>query len=218
MTTKNVETSQYFHVGMALFMTVIVFLGFWPSYFGPILFGQGFEGHWIIHIHATIFLGWMVVLITQTSLVARNKTPTHMKVGRYGFALGILVLLMGLTITFRSYQQMVSEGTATPFTFLWAPLVDMIEFSTLLVIGFTYRSRPEIHKRMMLFATVAILHAATGVRMDYLLGAWTTEIMFAILVALIYGHDLYTKGRVHRASLIGTLIVLPDITIPYLIG
>lgn len=71
---------------------------------------------------------------------------------------------------------------------------------------------------MMFFATVALLHAATGARMDYLLGAWTTEIMFTLLVGPTYAYDLYTERHVHPATLIGTVVVLPDVAFYYLIG
>ena len=54
---------RLFFVGMALFMTTVVFLGFWPTYFGPLLVGAGFDGHWILHVHAFIYMGWMAVLL-----------------------------------------------------------------------------------------------------------------------------------------------------------
>lgn len=40
---KSWSLSKLFYIGMALLMTVVVFLGFWPSYFGLLLLGQGFE-------------------------------------------------------------------------------------------------------------------------------------------------------------------------------
>lgn len=219
--TKETAVSRHFFVGMALFMMTVVLAGFWPTYFGPILFGEGFEGHWILHVHAAIFMAWMAALLVQTVLVARNQTSMHMRVGRYGFVLGVLVLLMGVFLTLRVFQRGVAEGRWTwveaPVAF-WPPLVDMIEFSILLAAGFAYRSRPKVHKRMMFFATVALLHAATGVRMDYLFGTWTTEIMFTLLVGPVYAYDLYTERRVHPATLIGTVIVLPDVAFWYLIG
>lgn len=206
---------------MTLFMIGVVFAGFWPSYVGPMLFGEGFEGHWIVHVHAAIFMGWMLALLVQTTLVAQSQTRAHVTVGPYGIALGLLVLLMGILVTLRVYHRGVAEGAWTwaeaPIAF-WPPLVDMIEFSILLAVGFAYRRRSKVHKRMMFFATVALLHAATGVRMDYLLGAWTTEIMFVLLVGPMYAYDLSTEGRVHPATLIGTVVVLPDVVLYYLIG
>jgi len=102
-TGEYTSLSRYFFVGMALFMMTVVFLGFWPTYFGPLLVGAGFDGPWILHIHALLFMGWMVVLPAQTTLAARNQVATHMRVGRYGLALGLLVLAMGVTLTLRVY-------------------------------------------------------------------------------------------------------------------
>ena len=217
--------ARYYLVGLALFMIGVVIAGFWPSYFGPGLRGNVPEDvsnaasfPWLVHLHATVFLGWMGMLLAQTSLVARGKTHAHMSVGRYGIGLGTVVLLVGLVLTFLTYQTIVSQGNTWvgAVTVAWQPLVDMIEFGVLLTIGYLYRTRPEVHKRMMLFATVALLHAATGRRMNYLLGPWSLEIMFTIEVGLIYGYDLVERGRIHPASLVGTLIVLPDVIFHYL--
>jgi len=71
---------------------------------------------------------------------------------------------------------------------------------------------------MMHFVTIALLHTAAGVRMDCLLGPWTTEIMFDLLVGPIYVYGLYIERRVHPATFIGTAIVLPDIVFSYLPG
>ncbi len=79
--SKYVPLSRYFFVGMALFMIGVVFAGFWPTYFEPMLLSEGFEGHWIVYVHATLFMGWMAALLVQTTLVARNQTRAHMQVG-----------------------------------------------------------------------------------------------------------------------------------------
>jgi hypothetical protein len=216
---EDAPLSRYFFVGMALFMTTVVVLGFWPTYFGPLLVGAGFDGHWILHVHAVIFVGWMAVLLAQATLAAQSQMATHMRLGRYGIALGGLVLLMGLVLTLRVYQQGVAEGQWTwigAVTTFWQPSVDLVAFAVLLGLGYAYRSQPEIHKRMMLFATVALLEAAVNARMAYLLGPWSKEIMFAILVGLIWAYDLWTERRVRLATLIGTAIVLPQVLFAYL--
>lgn len=224
---KEPSTPHFYLVGLVVFMIAVVLAGFWPTYLEPVLRGDVSEAvsdirtfPWLIHLHGAVFMSWMALLLVQVTLVARNNTFTHMSVGLYGFVVGLLVLGVGLTLTFLVYQTFVSEGLTwmEVVTGFWFPLVDMVEFSILLAIGYFYRRRPEVHKRMMLFATVALLHAATGVRMDYLLGAWTHEIIFTLEVGLIYGYDLLQERRIHPASLLGTLIVLPDVILWYLPG
>lgn len=205
--------TRVFYIGMALMMTVVVFAGFWPSYFGLLLSGQGFDGHWIVHIHALVFLGWMATFIAQASLAATRRVRSHMKIGPYAIALGAVAFLMGVIVTLMVGQRFVEEDVMSwsqvPFS---RPAIDIVQFAVLLAIGFAYRSRPDIHKRFMLLATVALLPAATS-RMGYLIGPWSTELMFAVVMSTIIVHDIYTRGRLHGAYVIGLLILLPRILV-----
>ena len=90
-TGADTSSPRLFFVGMAAFMLALVVAGFWPTYFGRLLSGLGpslkvpIAGMpWVIHLHAAVFLGWMAVLLTQATLIARGKTRAHMKLGRFG--------------------------------------------------------------------------------------------------------------------------------------
>ncbi|WP_445666602.1 hypothetical protein [Fodinibius sp. AD559] len=63
--TKNKEStfSLTFFVGMAIYLTVIVIAGFWPTYFGPYFSGEEvghpkslIENTLILHVHGLIML------------------------------------------------------------------------------------------------------------------------------------------------------------------
>ncbi len=114
-------------------------------------------------------------------------------------------------VTILSVQRMVTEGVITwsqvPFT---RPAIDIVQFAVLITIGFFYRRKPAYHKRFMLLATIALLPAATG-RMGYLLGRWSTEILFVVIVAFLFIYDVRKRGRPHVAYLMGTVILLPRI-------
>lgn len=60
-----------FHFGLAILMSGIVVLGFWPFYAG--LFTGGIPAHPISYAHAAVFSGWLVLLLTQTWLVFRRR-------------------------------------------------------------------------------------------------------------------------------------------------
>lgn len=156
-------------------------------------------------------MGWMAIFITQTNLAATRRIQSHMKIGPYGFGLGIVVSLIGVLVTLMAGQRLVAEGVISwsevPFT---RPAIDIAQFTVLLVLGIAFRGRPDIHKRFMLLATVALLPAATS-RMGYLIGPWSTEILFAILVATIIVYDMHNRGRLHGVYIIGILFLLPRI-------
>ena len=50
-----------FYVAMAVLMVLMIVIGFWPSYFGPLLRGAS-EAPWILHLHGAIYMSWMFLL------------------------------------------------------------------------------------------------------------------------------------------------------------
>lgn len=206
---------------MAVYMTVIVIAGFWPTYFGHYLFGQELvengivEISWKTHLHTIVFMSWMVILISQTVLVARNKTETHMKLGKFGVGLGILVVLLGLYMSYymtdvrlTNAEMEWSDVSLDGFIFavlLHFTFVNMYEFVILLVLGVYYRTKPEAHKRYMLFATIALMSAAAS-RLYFLGHGITTIVVIASAVLPIWIYDLYKDKKIHPATLVGTFV------------
>ena len=209
------DRARRFYVGLSLGFVLLVFLGFWPNYFGPLLRGA-YDRHWIFHVHGLVFLGWMALLVIQTSLAARRKTRAHMALGRWGFIVGVAVFVLGVVVSIAIIRAGYAEGEITSIPgALWsasAPLTDIVQFAILLALGWRYRRKVEFHRRYMVLATVAMLPAATA-RMRYLLGAWSFEVLFVMIVALLVARDLRTLGKVHQATVVGLVILLPRLAL-----
>jgi hypothetical protein len=199
-----------FYVGMTVFMIAMVLIGFWPSYFGPLLRGNAARPL-VIHLHGVVFVGWMLLLLTQVVLVAIGRTADHRKVGTAGIVYGFLVLAMGLVVGFAAPMMHVANGEWSrdqAASFLLVILGDMALFGGFFAAAVRYRRKPEIHKRLILLATTALLFAAFG-RMAFLkfgslpfLMAWLSP----VLIGVIY--DAFTRRRVHTVYLIGVPILL----------
>jgi hypothetical protein len=88
---------------------------------------------------------------------------------------------------------------------LFGPVRDMIVFAPFLAVGWINRSRPEIHKRIMLVATNILLIAAVG-RMAFL-GRPVPEPLFLLVWPLptyiAMAHDYATKRLIHPVYVIG---------------
>ena len=167
---------RLFWVGMVLLLIVVVILGFWPTYFGPLFSGEA-VGHpksttesWKIHMHGIVFLSWMGLLLIQTVLIARGNPQTHMRLGQYLAIFGLVLVGIGAYITYTAFQFLEWESTTWGEFLLmaWPNVETMLQFSLLLGLGYVYRTSPDTHKRYMFFATVALLYAAMD-RMGYLL-------------------------------------------------
>jgi len=94
---------------------------------------------------------------------------------------------------------------------------DLLTFIALLGLGLFYRSRPPLHKRYMILATVLVAGAAAG-RMGYLLGSLSGILGLLLMLAPLFAYDLYTEGRIHPGTLCGTGILLFRIAVVLVVG
>lgn len=209
---------RYFFVGMALFLMLFVVLGFGSTYGLQLLYGKEISGmgvvetDWAIHLHAAVFVGWMLLLITQTFLVARGQTANHMAIGKkVGIGMAFAIVTAGIIIVITMDFSLVRKGLLAWSEWTSILLVNagsilgLVIFSILFFLGFRKRKQPAPHKRYMLFATITLVIAATS-RMHYLLGPapWANHIGTFLMVVPIIGYDLYNMRRIHKATFIGT--------------
>jgi hypothetical protein len=215
------------YVGLAALVTAIVAAGFGRSFFGT--FVGGVAHPWIIHVHAAVYVGWLALLIAQASLAARGRIALHRKVGNFGIAYGVLVFALGLVVAIAMPVINFHAGlwdAARAETFLAIPLVDMLLFGGLFAAAIAYRGRPDIHKRLIVVAAVAIMFAAVNralVNAGLLAGDATAFTGMLPRLALWYSpvlvamaHDLATRRRIHPAYLIGALAMAVSLLrLPY---
>jgi len=213
-------TRPRFYVGMAAFMSLMVLVGFWPTYFGQILSGGIPIRHWVVHLHGWIFVGWMALLVTQVSLAAKGRMRAHRSLGTFGIAYGFLVLAMGLIVSVASPVIHVAAGHQTmdeAAGFLIVPLGDMVMFGGFFIPAVIYRNRPEVHKRLILLATSALLFAAAGRMQSYLPFLLAVLLWFSpVLVGIAY--DGWTRRKVHRVYVIGLVVMVIGISRLALMG
>ena len=211
MSTTSLSTFSRprFYVGMAAFMSLIVLAGFWPTYFGQFLNGIP-SRPWVVHLHGMIFTGWMVLLITQVILAATGKTQAHRTLGTFGIAYGFLVLAMGVVISIAAPVLHVVAGEQTidaASGFVIIPLGDMVLYAGFFIPAVIYRRRPEIHKRLMLLATTALLFAAAG-RMSNFIPMPLAVLIWVSPVLLGMAYDKWSRRKVHPLYFIGLVILL----------
>jgi hypothetical protein len=195
-----------FYAGLSAFMIGIVVVGFWPSYFGPMLRGQVARPA-VIQAHGLVFVGWMALLMAQVMLAARGRIQLHRKVGRYGIAYGWLVVAMGLVVGPAASVIHVRAGEWTRDRgagFLLITFGDMVLFGACFAAAVAYRQRPEIHKRLMVAATVALLFAAIG-RMGFISSPPLAGLVWLSPLLIGMVHDKVTLGRVHPVYIITTV-------------
>jgi hypothetical protein len=148
----------------------------------------------------------MVLLMTQVVLAARGHTRAHRRLGAWGIAYGVVVFVMGVIAGVAAPVMHLSAGEWTrdrAAGFLLITLGDMALFGSLLAAAVVYRRKPEIHKRLMLGATVALLFAAVG-RMSFISSVLVSAVVWLSPMFVAMAHDWKHRGRPHPASVIAT--------------
>lgn len=196
------------YLAIALFLTLMVAWGFWPSYYGPLVRG-GVARPWWIHFHAAVFAGWMMLLVTQSWLVASGRVRLHRRIGQAGAVYGAAVVLLGVAVTFGAASSNVRAGRITldgAAEALLFPLVDIALFAGFFSAAITFRRRPEAHKRLILAATVSLAYAALSrplsVETILFLPVWLSPLLMAM------AFDLAARRSIHPALWISAVILM----------
>ena len=213
----TVARRRPYYLVIALYFAAIVSWGFWRNYFAPLLAGHA-DRPWIVHLHAAVFVGWVLLLIAQTALAASGLVQLHRRVGRVGIAYGACVFVMGVAVSIggpalrvRAAEFPIEVGGMVALY----SLADLLLFGAFLTLAFIYRARSAVHKQWMIAATAALGGAAVGRVLDtnsipYLL-VWLSPIFAVIAI------DLLNRRRVSIVPILsGSLIVVAFFKVPLL--
>jgi len=207
---RTAQRTRVFYPSIAVLAAVIIFVGFVRTYYLKGLFGTP-SLPLLLHIHGLIMTTWMLLLITQTVLVAAHRTNVHRKLGVAGGVLAAAVAIMGVTVAIYAARQGHAPTGVPPLAFLAVPLGDVVVFSTLVGAGLYYRRRPELHKRLLIVATIAILPPGIA-RWPITSRLMHTPLTFfgvADLILLVcIAYDVVKTRRLNPAYLWGGLLLV----------
>jgi len=193
-------------------MLALAVVGFWPQYYGRLLSGAELEGvslHSLVHVHSTLFLAWLGIILVQAVFVRAGQVRLHRRLGRWFAAVGYLAAIVGVVSGLALSAARVERGDSleSAAAFVAAPLLDMIMFVSFLTAAIVYRNRPEVHKRLILFtgysfAFIGLVRylVRTPGAMDNI---WIATFLLVLPVLLCIGWERLAKGTVHRVWWVG---------------
>jgi hypothetical protein len=209
---------RYDHVffsSMALLMLVTVFVGFARTYYLAGVFNAPLPSL-TIHLHGAAFSCWILLLVTQTSLVAAGRVDIHRRLGIAGFLLACLMVILGVLAATDSLVREAGPVGRDPKFFYIVPLTDMVIFATLVFVAFRARSNPASHKRLIYIATTALLIAAVARWPMMHRNAGLASIYSYIFLVALVAYDLWSRRKIHRATIWASafLIFVQQIRVP----
>jgi hypothetical protein len=198
-----------FYTGMSVAIIAAILRGFARSYF---LRSRYFPATLapIAKVHGAIFLSWTALFFLQTVLVARRRTDLHRRLGVAGAALAGAMVIAGTAIAVVSLRYNFAHGNLAALSFFAIPIGDMVVFPILVAAALAWRRASDVHKRLMLLATIGILDAAVA-RWPLAVMANGPVAFFAITDLYIlpcFAFDLASRGRLHPANLWGGMLIV----------
>jgi hypothetical protein len=192
-----------FYIGASFLMGLIAVVGFWPTYFGPLVTGT-IAQPLLIHVHATVFTGWLVLFLTQAVLAATKQVVWHLRLGKIGIGYGALLVVVGLITGVLRSSKLPLGGEAERL--LFAATADMVVFTSFFAAAIVYRRKPQVHKRLMIVAANMLLIAAVA-RMKFIppppggLPLFLATWFLPLIAAMAY--DWWSVRRIHPVYFIG---------------
>lgn len=151
--------STSFYAWMAAACLAVAVLGFAPTYWLPLAAGQ-FRANPVVHVHGIVFFAWCLFFLVQSALPSAGRTALHRSLGLAGISLATLVVVLGVLAALHSLRTATALGAGDAAeAFIIVPLADIAAFAVLVALAIANVARPEVHKRLMLCATVTMLGA-----------------------------------------------------------
>ena len=205
---SRISDSPTFLIAAAAVIAVVVG-GFAHSYYLRPLFTHHEPLSLLVHMHGALMTLWMVLFLVQILLVAAGRTPLHRRLGRAGGALLALILVSALPMTVIAARIGGDHMPGPPVPSLAFILGFLVAFGVLAGAGLAYTRRPDIHKRLMMVASVAAMEAGL-LRLPFeflanpLAGHLTTDLLLLGIILI----DAIRHRRLHPAFVLGGLFLI----------
>lgn len=195
-----------FFVAIASVLVVVVAVGFAPSFYLRTYFQAPGSGDRPIptHVilHGVLLTSWYVLFLAQTILVASRRITVHRLLGTVGAGVAVAVVTASMLVVVRLASRAVARGVPEKAALIvTGDTCLLILFSLFVLVGISYRKRPDVHKRLMLLASITSLAPA--------LARWPgAEALVPIsvivpqlgLIAALIVYDIVLHRRVHPAT------------------
>ncbi len=200
LTGRNGIVQRYFYFAMSLLVAVIVVAGFKRTV-NDNLFHPAVPRPFILWIHGAAFAGWVVFFILQSTLVRVHKVSWHRSVGWFGAGLAAVMVPLGVTtaIIMTRFDKAQLHQTGID-SFLSVPFYDMIAFGLCIGLAIYWRTKPELHRRLIFIATCSLMDAGFG-RFDYLFNHDLYFYCLDVVILLGVARDLLVDRRVNKVYL-----------------
>jgi len=189
-----------FFMGGAVAMTLVIVAGF------SIQLAAGrstFASPPLVHAHAIVFMGWVVLYLLQNTFVATGRMELHRRLGWLSTVWMAAMLVLGCAVTVAMVRRGQVPFFFQPLQFLVFDPMSLFTFVGLTTAAILLRRETEWHRRLHFCAMTLLLGPGFGRILPMpLLQPWAWEVIFAVsLLFPLAGmlRDVRRSGKVHPA-------------------
>jgi hypothetical protein len=192
---NSLKPDRRFYVVAASIMFVLTAIGFRSFY----LHGKGVGGSEmtsqivpLVVAHGLAMFGWVLLFFLQSILILAGYRRLHVGIGAAGAVLAGVIVVLGSIVAVLSVH--FNPQAYAPFSgarpFLAVMLTEMLGFGSFVALGMIYRHRVQIHRPMMLLATIFIMSGSLG-RCPYIGNLALIPPLYVYLPMLLFGGLLF---------------------------
>ena len=197
-----------FFTVLPIVMVATVFVGFSQTYYLKSVFGTP-ALTWLYHVHGAAFTMWLLLLIVQPALVLTGRTPLHRQVGWIAAVLVPAMAVLAWLVSVDLGRRGGGPPGVPSLQFMIVPMVTVVLFPAFVAAAIYWRRSPDIHKRLMLIATLELVPAGVA-RIPGVLPAGPLAFFGGadLFLLAIAAYDVVMRRRLHPATVIGGVILI----------
>lgn len=167
-----------------------------------------------VHVHAVLFMGWVLLFVTQVSLAATGTLTLHRKLGWIAVGWAAAMVIVGSLTTVWTVQRASVPFFFLPSQFLLMNPLSVLLFAALVIGGVAKRRDREWHPRLIICGMAAIMGPAFGrlLPAPLLMYSMVTAVFIGMIAFPLAGiaRDKRRYGRIHPAWWLGlgTIVLL----------
>lgn len=185
---------------LALGMAAVIFAGFSLQ----LAMGRStFASPPLVHAHALVFMGWVVLFVLQTTFATTGRMGLHRLLGWLATGWMVAMLVLGTAVVVAMVRRGQVPFFFRPQQFLVFDPVSLVTFAGLTTAAIALRRRTDWHRRLHICGTAMLLGPGFGRLLPLPLlvpFAWEATLAASLIVPVIgMAVDRRRSGQIHPA-------------------
>jgi len=181
-----------------------------------------------LYVHGIVMTSWFVLTWVQALLISAGKIANHRRFGAVLACFAVAVIIVALMASFGSISRrhedlnapaaVVGNGikgiTVAQFHsgVVWGNNFNVLSFAIFVAVAVIYRRRPQIHKRLMVLASISVLEPALARSARWPLfggeqGPFIPIVIWSLICSIVI-YDLVSRKHIEKVTAIAFVWLL----------